>query len=114
MIAGVITKSSTAESLLNNLSEADFDLKQISVIMRDVKLRTAIADDAGSLKGVSLTALPKRLAELGLAEAEIKTCTDAVAHDKVLVVIACPLQAEQTAADMLKDMSAEFIKVVRK
>ena len=113
MVIGIVT-SSSVESLLNNLSETGFDKKQISLVMHDVQLRNTIADDVGPFKGVTLATLPQRLAELGLSSAEVKTWTDAVAHAKVLVVIACSLQGEPTAAEMLKDASAEFIKVVRK
>ena len=114
MILGIIPQTSNAESLLNNLSEADFKLKDVSIIMRDLKLRNAIASDSGPLKGVTVDTLSKRLAQSAMSSSEIKTCMDALGQNKVLVVIACSPEGEKAATEMLKDASAEFIKVLPK
>ncbi len=114
MVIGIVPNSSRAESLLNNLSEADFDLNRVSVIMRDTKTRNAIAKDAGPLKGVSVSALPDQLSRLGLTAPDVKTITDAVSKDQALIAIDCSPRAEPTAAEMLKDASANFVKQVQK
>lgn len=114
MVIGIVPNSSRAESLLNNLSEADFDLDRVSVIMRDIKTRNAIARDAGPLKGVGVSALPDQLGRLGLSKTEVKTVTEAVSKDQVLVAIESSPKAEPTVAEMLKDVEAKSIKVVRK
>jgi hypothetical protein len=114
MILGIIPTTSNAESLLNNLSEADFKLKDVSVIMRDLKLRNAIASDTGPFKGITVDNLSKRLVQSALSGTEIKTCMDALGQNKVLIVIACSPEGEKAASEMLKDSSAEFIKVVPK
>ena len=90
MIIGIVSKSSTAETLLNNLLEADFDLKDVSVIMKDVKTRDAIAQDAGLLKGLVIADLDKRLAQVGLSKRDIKNYSGAVTQGKVLIVVECP------------------------
>ena len=46
MLIAVLPNTSFTETLLNNLSEADFDLAQVSVVTRDPKVRDAMAEDA--------------------------------------------------------------------
>jgi hypothetical protein len=51
MVIGLLPDAAAAETLLNNLAEAEFNLADVSVLMRDAQQRAAIADDAGPLKG---------------------------------------------------------------
>lgn len=113
MVIGIVLKSSTAETLLNNLSEADFDLKDVSVVMKDVKTRDAIAKDAGPFKGLALADLVNRLVQVGLSKPDAQKYADAIAQGKVLIAIATPRESESAAAEMLQDASAELIKAVR-
>ncbi len=114
MVIGILAKSSTTETLLNNLAEADFDRNSISVIMKDQKLRDTIANDAGPFKGLAVNNLASALAQAGLSKQDVQTCSDAVAQGKVLIAIAAPHESEAAATEMLHDSSAEFIKVVKK
>lgn len=104
MLIAVLPNASTVETLLNNLSEADFDLAQVSVVMSDPKLRDAVAQDSGPLKGARLENLPATLAQAGLSQA------DAVAQGKVLVAIAAPAESLPAAREMLQDHSAQLIR----
>lgn len=110
MIIGIMPLTSSAETLLNNLAEANFD--QVSLIMRDLKTRDAIAKDKGPFQGLVFADLTKKLADVGLSPRDIKTCTDGVAAGKVLIAIACRKEAEHVAIEMLNDYSPEFIKTV--
>jgi len=110
MLIAILPNSSNTETLLNNLSEADFDPAQVSVVMRDPRLRDAIAKDAGPLKGANLDNLASRLAGAGLPQAENKAYLDAVMQGKVLVAIVTPPESEPAAKEMLQDHSAELIK----
>jgi hypothetical protein len=113
LVIGILLKSAHAEVLLSNLAEADFDLKDVSVIMRDIKARNAIAKDAGPFKGIAPSDLSAKLAHFGLSEQDVKVCTDAVSQGKVLVGITCAQASESAAVEMFKDHSAEFIKAVK-
>lgn len=113
MVIGILLKSAHAEMLLSNLAEADFDLKDVSVIMHDQKARDAIAKDDGPFKGIVPSNLGDKLSHVGLSKQDVKICTDAVNQGKVLVGIACAQESESAAAEMFKDHSAEFIKVVK-
>ncbi len=112
MIFGVLPDSATTETFLNNLSEADFHLADVSVVMRDLKTRDAIAKDAGPFKGVKPEQLTGRLAHAGLSAQETQAYGDAVTQGKVLIAMTAPKGAEQAAVEMLQDHSAVLIKVV--
>ncbi len=112
MIIATFPKSSYVETLLNNLSEADFNLADVSVIMRDQKLRNTIAQDVGPLKGTTFADLPGKLAQVGLSKPDAQSFTDAVAKGQALVVMNAPKGSEQAAAEMMKDQSATLVKVV--
>jgi hypothetical protein len=110
MLIAILPNSSAAETLLNNLSEAEFDLAQVSVVTRDPKLRDAIAKDAGPLKGANFKNLAVRLAGAGLPQPEAGSYVDAVAKGKVLVAMVTPVGSEPAAREMFEDHSAELIK----
>ncbi|MFN8458767.1 MAG: hypothetical protein U0401_29635 [Anaerolineae bacterium] len=100
MLMGVLPDASSAETLLNNLSEADFNLADISIIMRDSKLQRAIAPDTGPLQGAKLRNLVAKLRQAGLSPAEVEAYRAAVAQGKVLVAMIVPPEAQQAAAGM--------------
>ncbi len=110
MIVGILPNASTVETLLNNLSEADFKLSDVSVVMQDLKQRDAIAKDAGPLKGATPTNISNKLVQAGLSPQDAKVYTDAVAQGKVLVAMKVPPESAQAAKEMLQDASAQQIK----
>ncbi len=112
MVIGIIPDASTAEILLNNLSEAEFNLKDVSVIMRDVKQRNAISKDQGPLKGASYDQVAARLAQAGLNMDEARQYQDAVAQGKVLVVMQTTPDTTAAAAEMFTDQSGEMVKEI--
>lgn len=112
MLIAILPDASHAETLLNNLSEADYDLAQVSVLMRDVKLRKAVAKDTGPLKGANVKNLAARLTAAGMTDVETKGYTDALAQGKVLVAVVTPPESQAAAQEMLRDHSAEMIKVM--
>ncbi len=112
MVIGMVPNISKAETLLNNLSEADFDLSECSVIANDVKQRNAIASDSGPFKGTAATGLLGELVRLGLAKAAAKAYADAVRKGGVFVAISSPKDSESAAMDMLKDYGCRRIRVI--
>ncbi len=112
MVIGIIPNASSTETLLNNLSEADFDLKTVSVIMSDPKQQKAIAKDAGPLKGTTAAGLSARLTQLGVSKADAQAYAAAVNNGGVLVAIAPPKGSEQAAVQMLNDYNPQMVKVV--
>jgi hypothetical protein len=110
MIIGIIPKVSSIETLLNNLSEADFSLSDVSVILRDQKKRDAVADDVGPLKGTAPANLVAKLTQLGISKQDAQTYSNAVAKNQALVAMNVPQGSEDSAVEMLKDY-AQNIKV---
>ncbi len=110
MILGVLSNISSTETLLNNLVEADFDLSNVSVVMRDLKQRNAIAQDSGPLKGTNLSNISDRLIQAGLSSHDARLYRDAVAQGKVLIAMTVPSESQQAAKEMLQDYSAELIR----
>ncbi len=112
MVIGLLPDAAAAETLLNNLAEAEFNLADVSVLMRDASQRAAIADDAGPLKGADWHELADRLVKTGLSRKEAKQYAEAVDHGKVLVAIATSKQTEPVAREMLQDHAAQLIQGV--
>lgn len=110
MLIGILPDPSRTEILLNNLSEADFDLADISVIMNDLKQRNAIAKDAGPLKGVQPSKIGAKLIKAGLSAQESDQCTQAVLQGKVLIVMKVAPESLSAAKEMFQDHSAQIIK----
>jgi hypothetical protein len=110
MILAILSKPSDAESLLNNLSEADFDLKDVSVIMQDVGQRNLIAKDVGPLQGMQAAKIHDALAQAGVSQDAARRCSDAVASGKVLVAMKVDDKLQKAATEMFTDASAEIIK----
>ena len=110
MIIGLLPDAAAAEILLNNLAEAEFNLADVSVLMRDVQQRAAIADDAGPLKGTDRRELANRLVEAGLARAEAQQYGSAVDRGQALVAISIAKETEAVARDMLQDHAAQLIR----
>ncbi len=109
MILAILPDASKAESLLNNLSEADFDLGNVSVVMQDAATRDKIAKDTGPLKGAKPAQLAGVLKKVGASAASTPRAVDAVKSGKVLVAMNVDPKYEQAAREMFTDMSAEFL-----
>ncbi len=112
LIVGIIPDASTAEILLNNLSEADFNLADVSLIMSDQKLRNKIAKDKGPLKGVSSDQLSARLVQAGLSAQDAQAYQNAVAQGKVLAAMKAAPDVAEAAKEMFADQSGESIKEI--
>ncbi len=110
MIWAILPDVSSTETLLNNLSEADFNLNEISVIMQDLGQRNAIAKDLGPLKGVDFKKLEKASIKLGLSKEDIASCREAIINGKVLVVMNVADEFRPAAFEMFQDHSAQLIK----
>ncbi len=112
MIIAILPTTSSVETLLNNLSEADFSLKTVSVFMRDAKLRAKIAKDTGPFKGVTAATLANKLTQLGVSTADAQAYVDAVNKGGVFVAIAPPAASQQAALEMLNDYKPQLVKVL--
>ena len=113
MILGIIPDVFAAEILLNNLSEADFNLGDVSLIMRDQALRDKIAKDMGPLKGVRYDQISTWLVQAGLSAPDAQTYQDAVAQGKVLAVMDAASDLVEIVREMFTDQSGESITEIK-
>ena len=111
MILAILPDAMKAETLLNNLSEADFDLNDVSVIMQDANMRNKIAQDVGPLKGIEVAQLSTALHDAGASQEQVQRCLDAVGKGKALVAMKVNPKYEPAASEMFQDQSAELLKV---
>ena len=110
MILAIFENLSRIESLLNNLSEADFNLNDVSVIYADVKQRDVVAKDLGPLKGIAPKKLVEELTKLGVSRQNAELCQEAVLKGKVLSAMNISPELSQAAEEMFRDQSAQIIK----
>ncbi len=110
MILAIINDPFSVETLLNNLSEADFDLEDVSVVMGDLKRRTAYGQNAGPLNGIGPEGVGEALIGLGISEDGAKQCQDAVAQGNILVVMKVVQEYSPAAEKIFQDHSAQLIK----
>lgn len=110
MILAILPDASKVETLLNNLSEADFNLKDVSVIMQDAAARDQIAKDAGPLQGAKPAQLAEALKKAGVSGASAQRLFDAVKSGKAVVAMKVDPKYEQAAREMFTDMSAEVVE----
>ena len=110
MILAILKNTSNVETLLNNLSEADFDLADVSIVMSDMKKANAFKQNKGPLSGIKPKGVEEALIKLGISKKEAKTCQDAVTNGSVLVVMKVADEYSQAAEEMFQDHSAQLIK----
>ena len=111
MILAILPNTDDAESLLNNLSEADFDLNDVSVIMQNVALRNKIAADIGPLQGVLPSQFTSSLKKAGIAQDVAQRCDDAVKQGRVLIAMKVDSKYQAAARKMFEVASAEIVQV---
>ena len=110
MILAILKNTSSVETLLNNLSEADFDLADVSIVMSDVKKANAFGQNKGPLNGIKPESVEEALIKLGASKKEAKECQGAVSSGSVLVVMKVADEYSQAAEEMFQDHSAQLIK----
>jgi hypothetical protein len=110
MILAILSTPSITETLLNNLSEADFKLEDVSVVMGDTKVQNKIAHDTGPLKGVRPDQMGQKLAQLGVSAANAELCSQALKAGKVVVMMEVEQAYAQAAEEMFSDARAQLIK----
>ncbi len=107
MIIGIIATTDQASSLLDNLSEADFD--EVSVIMKDEQVRNTIAEDAGPLKGITINSVANFLAKYDAKKPEIKNLTQALENGQILIAVQTDINSQESAKQMLQTYTAQNI-----
>ena len=110
MILAILDDKFSVETLLNNLSEADFNLDDVSIVMSDVEQANAFEQTKGPLKGIKPERVDEALVNMGVSKKRAKACQDAVTNGSILVVMKVADEYSQAAEEMFQDHSAQLIK----
>jgi len=110
IILAILKNTSSVETLLNNLSEADFDLADVSIVMSDVKKANTFKQNKGPLNGIKPESVNEALVKMGISKKGAKTCQDAVTSGSILLVMKVADEYSQAAEEMFQDHSAQLIK----
>lgn len=112
IVLGILQDSSSAETALDNLSEADFNEKGISIVMDDEKKSRTIADNSGPLKGVNAKNIKGKLMSMGVSENQSTVYQSSLQQGKVVIAIEADEDSVNVAEEMLKDYNTQQIVVV--
>lgn len=110
MILAILKNISSAETLLNNLSEADFDLNEVSIIWSGSEKGNALGQDAGPLKGIKPKGVGEALIGLGVSQEGAKICQDAVINKNILLVMNVAEEYRPAAEETLRDHESQIVK----
>jgi hypothetical protein len=110
MILAILDDTSSVETLLNNLSEADFNLDDVSIVMSNVKQADAFGQKSGPLNGVKPKRVNEALIKLGISNEAAKNCQDAVTNGSILLAMNVVDEYRQAAEEIFQDHSARLIK----
>lgn len=113
MIIGIFTQVDDAEICLNNLAEADFQPKNISVVMKDPEEAKKISDTSGEFTELSTDELIDRLIKLGLSKKNAKRYKDTLEGGGVFIAVSTANKNEEKAVkEILKDQNGKLIKKI--
>jgi hypothetical protein len=111
MIISIFTQTDHAEGALTNLLEADFQAKDISIVMKTDEEAQAISNTYGPLTGTPIDELDNRLTTLGLSQKDALQYQDMVRKGKVLIAISTANRDEEEAVkEILKGQNGKLIK----
>ena len=112
MVLGLFQNVIDAEIALNNLSEADFNSQDISVIMEDIQAVKRIADVSGALTGTLDQNETQRLQKLGFTQGEVDNFQASLKVGGVIISIKAGPDSDKAAQEILADQKAQNIKVI--
>ena len=110
MILAILDDKFSVETLLNNLSEADFNLDDVSIVMSDVEQANAFEQNKGPLIGIKPEGVNEALVNMGISKKGAKTCQDAVTNGSILLVMNVAEEYSSAAEEIFQDHSAQLIK----
>lgn len=113
LVIGLFDTPNNAAQCLDNLAEADFGPSVTSLVMKTRADAKAIADVTGSLAGLSVDDLSKRLASLGVSSSDVSAYAGSILAGGALIAIdAEDTETARAAAEMLQDARARLIRTV--
>ncbi len=112
MVLGIFDTISHAETALNNLIEAEFEPKDISVVTNNPSQTKLLGDFSGRIMKQSSGKLTQQLKKCGISEQDAKEYNTYVNNGGILITIEGSKESEDVASEMLKDHQAQYIKIM--
>jgi hypothetical protein len=113
LVIGILPTPGDVALCLDNLAEAEYSPKDISLVMRSRQDVEKLAAVSGALTGLALGALPVRLSELGLSSQEVAGYQNSVLSGGAIVAVEAPTGSEDAAAEIIADAHGRDIRVLR-
>jgi PBP1b-binding outer membrane lipoprotein LpoB len=98
-----ILDADSVETAVNNFVEAEFNEKDMSLVMQDTSKARNILTNNGSFKGINVAKLPQTLKKLGVSENDTQKFLSEIKTGKALFTIAVDDSVIDSAKEMLKD-----------
>ncbi len=112
LVFGLLPTDSDAEIALNNLAEADYATRQISVLTSDPLRTAALTDTPGSWGRQTPDAAAERMRALGMVDADREAFRSGLNGGGVLIVVRTSRDTADSAAELLRDQKATLVKLV--
>lgn len=112
IVMGILPDSSSAETAINNLIEAGYVERNISLVMQNEKKARSIINDFGPLKGSNAGVLDQNLERLGLSKGSRESYETSLHNGKALIAITVGDTSISATKEMLMDYNASQIYVV--
>lgn len=101
---------SAVDTFLNNMSEADFDQKYISVITKSPSNRSGLSSDQGPLQGDSMDGLLAKLKSFGLSDSDSEYFNKYIGDGYSLVAV--DHYSASLVTPMLNDYQPKIIRTI--
>lgn len=112
LVIGLLPGDSDAEIALNNLAEADFAARQVSVLTGDPLRTAALTDTPGEWGQQTPNAAIERMRALGVAEADREAFHTGLDAGGVLIVVRTSRDTAAAAGELLSDQKATLVRTV--
>jgi hypothetical protein len=112
LVIGLLPNDSDAEIALNNLAEADYATRQISVLTTDPLRTAALTDTPGEWGQQTPDAAIERMRPLGVTEADREAFRTGLSGGGVLIVVRTSRDTAAAAAELLRDQKASLVRTV--
>ncbi len=111
-VFGLLPSDSDAEIALNNLAEAGYATRQISVLTSDPLRTAALTDTPGSWGRQTPDAAVERMRAIGMADADREAFRSGLNGGGVLIVVRASRDTAASAAESLRDQKATLVQLV--
>lgn len=122
LILGVFSNTAQAEDALTKLQNNDYDPKEISIIMKDIREAKTLSDSTGAsiaedavreaMTGALAGGLLGVLVGLGIPREDAQVIEQTIGQGGVLIAVPSTTRSDNLAKEILADHGAQQIRVI--